>query len=313
MFSIIKIQRIKLICVQTCDRTNFEQMKRAVLNPAWLKMPLVSGGGFHALRKPISLHPHTHDGFEITYVASGEVTWKLKGKKPLHVSGGEIAMTQPDLIHYGEWNIIRPCILFWIVFQPQNQKAIQHTPFSNAQMREIYLQLKRAGNRVAPAGKRLPGLFDLFSEYLFCFQESKTDNLLLPRTRSIISQIFMEMVEAFRAHSKRKQSTLFAKAREYMENHLADKIRLKDIASNTGLSVKKLLRIFTKETGQPPADFLQRLRCTKSQDSLLNSNESITSIAFKYGFSSSQYFATCFKKYTGMSPKEFRKKQIGHY
>ncbi|WP_437231204.1 helix-turn-helix transcriptional regulator [Planctomicrobium sp. SH661] len=59
----------------------------------------------------------------------------------------------------------------------------------------------------------------------------------------------------------------------------------------------------------PPNDFLQRLRIKQAQTDLLETDLSITEIAFNNGFSTSQYFSTVFRKYTGDTPARFRKRR----
>jgi len=55
-----------------------------------------------------------------------------------------------------------------------------------------------------------------------------------------------------------------------------------------------------------PNDYLLRLRIRKASELLSDSETSITDIAFRTGFSSSQNFSKVFKKYTGMMPSRYR-------
>ena len=78
------------------------------------------------------------------------------------------------------------------------------------------------------------------------------------------------------------------------------------VAEVAGLGRSRFYEIFKTETGMSPADYFMRLKCRSARNDLLSGNDSVTAIAMRYGFSSSQYFATCFKKFTGMTPREFR-------
>ncbi|MNL10142.1 DNA-binding transcriptional activator FeaR [compost metagenome] len=61
----------------------------------------------------------------------------------------------------------------------------------------------------------------------------------------------------------------------------------------------------------PPVDFILRSKVEEGKKLLqLPDGESVTAIAFKLNFSSSQYFATVFKKYTGISPAEFKQRSL---
>jgi AraC-like DNA-binding protein len=52
-------------------------------------------------------------------------------------------------------------------------------------------------------------------------------------------------------------------------------------------------------------DYITRRRIEESKKMLSQGEASVTDIAYALGFSSSQYFATVFKRITGQSPKQF--------
>jgi hypothetical protein len=72
-----------------------------------LGLPLVAALGFDAIQRPINLPPHRHEGYEITYLEDGEVTWLLQNGPRLDLRGGDLAVVQPQAIHCGQWQIIR--------------------------------------------------------------------------------------------------------------------------------------------------------------------------------------------------------------
>jgi AraC-like DNA-binding protein len=55
------------------------------------------------------------------------------------------------------------------------------------------------------------------------------------------------------------------------------------------------------------SDHINNIRLDKSKELLLNSNKTISEIAYAVGFSSN-YFSTTLKNKYGVSPKEFKKK-----
>ncbi|OWZ89132.1 hypothetical protein B9J07_34820 [Sinorhizobium sp. LM21] len=57
-------------------------------------------------------------------------------------------------------------------------------------------------------------------------------------------------------------------------------------------------------TNMTPVRYLQTLRLNAARLLLESGAQSVTNIAFDCGFSSSQYFATCYKKRFGFSPME---------
>lgn len=83
---------------------------------------------------------------------------------------------------------------------------------------------------------------------------------------------------------------------------------LQDIADELNISVGHLRRIFKEEMNVSLSDFLNNYRIEKAKEFLNQKNVKITEIYKKVGFGTSQYFCTAFRKRTGLTPKEYRKK-----
>jgi len=272
-----------------------------------LDMPLIVDIGFDSFRRPIGLNPHRHEGFEVTYLSAGEVTWLVKGGHALHLSGGDMAVTQPGFIHHGEWNIIRPCTLFWIILEPQRADATENTPFDRAFLKLVQQRMAAAGNTVMPAGETLAGLFRKLHEDMVAFLDGVGDAFLLPELRAVLAQILTECARGFATpHGREPASDRVERAIAFIRRRFADPVGVADVAAAAGVSASRLHTLFKAQTGLTPADYLLRIRCAHARSLLRGSSASITQIAFDCGFSSSQYFAQCFKKFTGMTPSVFR-------
>ena len=57
-------------------------------------------------------------------------------------------------------------------------------------------------------------------------------------------------------------------------------------------------------------DFINSYRIEESKSRLVQDDMNILNIAYEVGFNSKSAFNTAFKKFTGMTPKEYRKKNI---
>lgn len=97
----------------------------------------------------------------------------------------------------------------------------------------------------------------------------------------------------------------------YIEQHYSEKISLKMLAERTNLSPYYLSKQIKKETDLNLLDNINNIRVEKSKDLLLNTNMSILDVAQKVGYNYQNHFAANFKKFTGLSPNEFRK-TLGH-
>ncbi|MGT9066329.1 helix-turn-helix transcriptional regulator, partial [Enterococcus faecalis] len=69
-----------------------------------------------------------------------------------------------------------------------------------------------------------------------------------------------------------------------------------------------LQRTFKEQTKQTPLAYLTSIRIRQAQELLLHSPLTIQQIAKKVGFQTAAYFATTFKKESGVTPSVYRSK-----
>jgi AraC-like DNA-binding protein len=88
----------------------------------------------------------------------------------------------------------------------------------------------------------------------------------------------------------------------------AAEFRLEDLARRVGLSLSRFKARFKQETGMSPRQFILRTKIETACERLAKGNEAISDIAFDLGFPTSQYFATVFHRFEGVTPKVYRQK-----
>jgi AraC-like DNA-binding protein len=96
------------------------------------------------------------------------------------------------------------------------------------------------------------------------------------------------------------------KSIEYIENNLNNKIELRELAEQVYLSKYHFHRLFRSSVGEPVAEYIRKRRLMEAAKDLLNTDEKIVDIAFKYQFGSQETFTKAFKRLYGIPPKEFR-------
>ena len=92
----------------------------------------------------------------------------------------------------------------------------------------------------------------------------------------------------------------------YIRAHYAEKISLKDIADHIHLSPEECSRYFKRVTGGSLFQFILQYRLDKSAELLQNTDLTIAEISQRSGFSSQSYYTTCFHKYEGCTPNQYR-------
>ncbi|MDF2802612.1 MAG: putative transcriptional regulator [Anaerocolumna sp.] len=102
-------------------------------------------------------------------------------------------------------------------------------------------------------------------------------------------------------------SSPISQVMDYIFNHLHDKITLKELAGVIGFQNTYLCYLFKKETGSTITDFIQEKRVAEAQSLLRYSEYTPVEISQYLGFCSQSHFNAVFKKYTQMTPLQYRK------
>ena len=96
-------------------------------------------------------------------------------------------------------------------------------------------------------------------------------------------------------------------AARFINEHFRQQISANDIAAAAGFSPNYLSRKFREAAGIGVHDYLVFIRLRNAAFELLSTDDSVTDIALRSGFSDSNYFKDVFKKKYGMTPREYRK------
>jgi len=97
------------------------------------------------------------------------------------------------------------------------------------------------------------------------------------------------------------------RAQEYLDTHYADYASgLESLAEHLGLTPAYLSKLFKAETGRNYSEALAELRIEKAKALLLQTNLKTSEIGLQVGYPNPQYFATAFRKATGLTPSEYR-------
>ena len=103
--------------------------------------------------------------------------------------------------------------------------------------------------------------------------------------------------------------TLVVNAKNYINRRYQDQISLNDAARAVNASTRHFCKIFKQATRITFPDYLSRVRIEKAKTLLANRNFLVSEIAFEVGFESISQFNRSFKRITGQSPTEFRRKR----
>lgn len=108
--------------------------------------------------------------------------------------------------------------------------------------------------------------------------------------------------------SERHKDAQILKAEHYMIEHLDSTLVIDEVAEFVCISPRHFKRRFKNATGDSPLNYLQKLRIDEAKKRLENSLESIGEITRRVGYEDDSTFRRLFKRYTSLSPREYRDK-----
>ena len=116
--------------------------------------------------------------------------------------------------------------------------------------------------------------------------------------------------QVFRINDNLRFDTLernMQKVLAYIETHYCDTdISFESVAGAVNFSVSYIGALFKRKMGTSFVKHLTALRMERARELLANHSLKIIDVAEQLGYADPYYFSHCFKKYTGVSPKEFR-------
>ena len=102
-------------------------------------------------------------------------------------------------------------------------------------------------------------------------------------------------------------SELYRAMIEYVDTHYQEPITLQDVADKLHISFAYASRLFKKYTDTNYSKYLTGLRLAKAQRLLTSTSKTVEEICFEIGYNDYFYFNKTFKKYSGMTPLQYRR------
>jgi AraC-like DNA-binding protein len=274
-----------------------------------LKFPFVQLIGYDSILTPITLPPHFHGGYEIVFLEKGDTVFELPNNNIINIRGGNFSIIHPGTIHRGEWEIIKPCTLFWIIFDFSSPNTANGFLDQNF-LKKIDMTFRNAGSTVFKGTEQLRKQFKRLLAIMIRYTADCRDETAIALLQIQLLHILVTLYESLTHQLPESKDHLLPieKIDSYIRNNIDEKFEIQKLAEICCLSVSVFQYQFKLQTGLSPGDYITRFRVEKAKKLLTNPDCSMISLAMDLGFSSSQYFSTIFKKYTGMSPTDFRKK-----
>jgi AraC-like DNA-binding protein len=132
------------------------------------------------------------------------------------------------------------------------------------------------------------------------------------RVNQLIDELFIMIARQLsrQNNSRRDFPQTFMKLEQSLRENLSHQWTVEEMAALVGLGITAFSEKVKSYTGFSPLNYLINIRISEAIKLLKRPEVHVTDIALDVGFYSSQHFATTFKKLTGYTPSDFRKKNI---
>lgn len=148
------------------------------------------------------------------------------------------------------------------------------------------------------------------SEYRFEDREGYMELLLSFGSYQELRYWFLKKLDESVCHIARKQQTktdsVVEQAKQYIAEHFNKELSLEEMAREVGISPYYLSKLFKESEGTGYIEYTTKLRMDYAKEQLGATDRSIKEICHDAGYQDPNYFSRIFKKWTGMTPTEYR-------
>ena len=253
-------------------------------------------GHYYNIRADAMLATHGHQqAMEICYLARGRQVYRVRGRD-YAMRAGEVFVTFPGEQHSSGGRPQEKGELFWIqVCLPRRGRFLSNSMRDAGPLLRALRQLPR---RHFAASTELAAQF----HRLIISAGAKSSPTKRLDLSSQICQFLLELAAcAGRKEAAQGESAQMQVVLNYIRTRLANAPGIGELAGVMGVSTSWFKARFRRHMGMPPGEYVQRARIEKAGELLL-AGRRVTDVAMTLGFSSSQYFATVYKRFTGRSP-----------
>lgn len=251
---------------------------------------------------------HSHDFFELMYVKHGIVRHTLNADDCEMTDGDFIFIDLGDIHEYtctGSFEIINvlfiPKSIYPSIGYCKNLSELLSTPYFNIPGKEI---IHRVPRRV---------MKDYKGEILDSIMSIK-DELSSPDIFSseivkhqLIALILKILQPKYTGQSEAEVSDITVKLLQLIAESYADDNLLVRAQEDFHYTLPYMSSVFKKDMGINFKEYLQKYRVNMAKKMLLYTDKKVGEICSRVGYSDSKYFCDIFKKYTKVTPSQYRR------
>jgi AraC-like DNA-binding protein len=237
---------------------------------------------------------------EICYLVKGEIAFNVGGQD-YKMEGNDVFWTHADEPHSSGPNPYGKSLLYWLqIYLPS--KPVSFLTLSKESARPLVTALRSLPRRHFPGDLRLKTIFE--DAFRLCEQ---------PRTPLRRLGLALRLAEWLRTAAEcgmrgvvPEISDDIQNALDLVRNQAAEPLSPREMAAAAHLSESRFKAKFRAQVGMPPGEYVLRRRIATAETLLREGKLSVTEIAHRLNFSSSQYFANVFRRFTLKRPTDVK-------
>jgi len=263
------------------------------------------------------LEPHRNEGIEISLLETGHMGFTVDGRD-YHLASGDVTITRPWQLHCLGNPQLGVGRFHWLILDVGVRRPRQRWTWpawimlGDAEKRELATTLQRTEQRI---WKSTPDLYHAFHEVAACVERYPTERPMT-RLKLHVNHLLLSLLEVIRdqrdAHAVAhpgEQQVVETFLRELHDNPdlATHPWTVARMAAHCCMGKTKFAEVCHKLANSSPWDYLIECRLRWAARQLRAARHlSITQVALASGFSTSQYFATCFRKRFHCTPRDYR-------
>jgi AraC family L-rhamnose operon regulatory protein RhaS len=260
---------------------------------------------------------HRNEGVELTFLERGTLSFSV-GSQGFHLQRNDLTFTRPWQQHRVGEPHVGAGRLHWLILDVgvrRPHQPWQWPPWVVLGRSDLQRLTELLRHNEQPVWRATPDVGRSFRR-IGAAVESDRDGSSVSELAVQLNQLLLSVLEMFRGQdvkldqslsTSRRTVELFWADLRQNPDHLALEWTVRGMARRCGMGVTNFIHHCTQLTGMTPIQHLNHCRLKVAARSLVEqADRSITDIALACGFTSSQYFATLFRRGFGVAPREFR-------
>jgi AraC-like DNA-binding protein len=257
-----------------------------------------------------SLCSHTTGSIRIYYILDGKFEWVIQDRHHV-LYPGDVGIILPGQTFQGEKDFMDIGMFYWMNIQIERMDVNKGIVFgawstlTDSESLTIGRVLQLSNTGVLVKMKEVFNTLQSIQSELFQQQIG-----YITRVNQLIDEL-MIIIARQATHQNNWQRDfpqVFKKLEQALRQDLSHQWTVEEMAAMTGLGTTAFTEKVKNYTGFSPLHYLINIRISEAIKLLRKNEVSVTTIALDTGFYSSQHFSTTFKKLTGYTPGEFRKR-----